>query len=185
MLRFKKHDKGDDRESSRPEDKDRRDRRRDDDSYRRPRNSSRSPSPRRRRSRERRSRSRSPDRRDRRHRSRSPRDRDRRSGRRDDKPKSERSEKKSTTAGDKPKAQALRVSGRMIEIECNDRLGKKIRVKASPKDTVGDFKKLVAAQIGTEAKKIILKKWYKEFKDHITLDDYEIHDGMNIELYYR
>jgi ubiquitin-like protein 5 len=41
----------------------------------------------------------------------------------------------------------------------------------SPKDTVGDFKKLVAAQIGTESKKIILKKWYKEFKDHITLDD--------------
>lgn len=187
MLRFKKHDKGDDRES-RSEDKDRRDRRRDDESYRRPRHSSRSPSPpRRRRSRDRRSRSRSPDRRDRRHRSRSPRDRDRRSGRRDDKPKSERSEKKSTTAGDKPKAQAqaLRASGRMIEIECNDRLGKKIRVKASPKDTVGDFKKLVAAQIGTESKKIILKKWYKEFKDHITLDDYEIHDGMNIELYYR
>lgn len=25
---------------------------------------------------------------------------------------------------------------------------------------------------------------YNVFKDHITLDDYEIHDGMNIELYY-
>ncbi|KAI8583414.1 hypothetical protein K450DRAFT_169735 [Umbelopsis ramanniana AG] len=73
----------------------------------------------------------------------------------------------------------------MVEIECNDRLGKKIRVKASPRDTIGDFKKLVAAQIGTEARKIVLKKWYKEFKDHITLDDYELHDGMNVELYYR
>ncbi|GAB5589395.1 ubiquitin-like modifier hub1 [Umbelopsis nana] len=100
----------------------------------------------------------------------------------------ERPEKKSTpttTAGDKSKAQALKVTGRMIEIECNDRLGKKIRVKASPKDTIGDFKKLVAAQVGTEARKIVLKKWYKEFRDHITLDDYELHDGMNIELYYR
>ena len=25
---------------------------------------------------------------------------------------------------------------------------------------------------------------YNVYKDHITLDDYEIHDGMNIELYY-
>lgn len=56
-------------------------------------------------------------------------------------------------------------------MEVNDRLGKKARVKCSPKDTVGDFKKLVAAQIGTDPHKIILKKWYKEYKDHITLDD--------------
>ena len=59
----------------------------------------------------------------------------------------------------------------MVEIEVNDRLGKKVRVKCSPQDTIGDFKKLVAAQIGTDPKKIVLKKWYKEFKDHITLDD--------------
>jgi ubiquitin-like protein 5 len=59
----------------------------------------------------------------------------------------------------------------LIEIEINDRLGKKVRVKCSPKDTIGDFKKLAAAQIGTDPKKIVLKKWYKEFKDHITLDD--------------
>ena len=26
---------------------------------------------------------------------------------------------------------------------------------------------------------------YTIFKDHITLRDYEIHDGMNIELYYQ
>ncbi|CAO3651341.1 unnamed protein product [Mucor hiemalis] len=73
----------------------------------------------------------------------------------------------------------------LIELEVNDRLGKKVRVKCAPNDLVGDFKKLVAAQIGTEPSKIVLKKWYKEFKDHITLADYELHDGMNIELYYR
>ncbi|KAI9313412.1 ubiquitin-related domain-containing protein [Dichotomocladium elegans] len=73
----------------------------------------------------------------------------------------------------------------LIEVEVNDRLGKKARVKCSPKDTVGDFKKLVAAQIGTDPHKIVLKKWYKEFKDHITLEDYEIHNGINLELYYR
>ncbi|KAF8070398.1 ubiquitin-related domain-containing protein [Lyophyllum atratum] len=73
----------------------------------------------------------------------------------------------------------------MIEVIANDRLGSKVKVKCSPKDTVGDLKKLIAAQTGTESRKIVLKKWYKEFKDHITLDDYEIHDGMSLEMYYR
>ncbi|XP_063787633.1 ubiquitin-like protein 5 isoform X1 [Pseudophryne corroboree] len=26
---------------------------------------------------------------------------------------------------------------------------------------------------------------YTIFKDHVTLSDYEIHDGMNLELYYQ
>ncbi|KAG5438749.1 hypothetical protein PCANB_002469 [Pneumocystis canis] len=63
----------------------------------------------------------------------------------------------------------------MIEIICNDRLGKKIRVKCNEDDTVGDLKKLIAAQTGTNWQKIVLKKWYNTFKDHITLSDYEIH----------
>ena len=33
--------------------------------------------------------------------------------------------------------------------------------------------------------KIVLKKWYTIFKDHIQLQDYEIHDGMKLELYYQ
>ncbi|VVT57600.1 uncharacterized protein SAPINGB_P005776 [Magnusiomyces paraingens] len=72
----------------------------------------------------------------------------------------------------------------MIEIVCNDRVGRKVRVKALPDDTIGDFKKLLAAQIGTDPTKIILKKGYTVYKDHITLADYEIHNGMNLELYY-
>jgi len=54
-----------------------------------------------------------------------------------------------------------------------------------PLDTIGDLKKMVAAQTGTRADKIVLKKWYTIFKDHIQLVDYEIHDGMNLELYYQ
>ena len=73
----------------------------------------------------------------------------------------------------------------MIEVTCNDRLGKKIRVKCNPDDTVGDLKKMVSAQTGTRPDKIVLKKWYTIFKDHIQLQDYEIHDGMNLELYYQ
>ncbi|KAH9815203.1 ubiquitin-like protein [Melampsora americana] len=63
----------------------------------------------------------------------------------------------------------------MIEVIVNDRLG--------TKDTVGEFKVLVAAQTGTNpSKMMIFCNRYKEFKDHITLADYEIHDGMSIEL---
>jgi len=71
----------------------------------------------------------------------------------------------------------------LIEVIANDRLGRKVRVKCSSQDTVGDLKKLIAAQTGTDWKKIQLKKWYSTFKDHITLEDYEIHDGMSLEMY--
>ena len=37
----------------------------------------------------------------------------------------------------------------MIEVILNDRLGRKIRVKCNPTDTIGDIKKLVAAKTGT------------------------------------
>ncbi|KAJ1926266.1 ubiquitin-like modifier hub1 [Linderina macrospora] len=72
----------------------------------------------------------------------------------------------------------------MIEIVCNDRLGKKVRVKCNPDDKIGDVKKLIAAMTGTRPEKITLKRWNSVFKDNITLDDYEVHDGTNIELYY-
>jgi len=88
----------------------------------------------------------------------------------------------------------------MIEVICNDRLGKKVRVKCNEDDTVGDLKKLIAAQVGTRPEKIRycynifkmtsylhrnrIQKWYTIYKDHITLQDYEIHDGMGLELYY-
>lgn len=57
----------------------------------------------------------------------------------------------------------------MIEITCNDRCGKKVRVKCkyefnlitySPDDTIGDLKLLIAAQTGTAPEKLVLKKWY-------------------------
>ena len=82
----------------------------------------------------------------------------------------------------------------MIEVVLNDRLGRKIRVKCNPSDTIGDLKKLVAAQtgnvfeclfmVGTRPEKIRIQKWYITYKDHITLADYEINDGMGLELYY-
>lgn len=72
----------------------------------------------------------------------------------------------------------------MIEVSVNDRLGKNVKVKCLPSDTVGDFKKILSLQIGTDWEKIVLKKGNQTYKNHITLDDYEIGNGFNFELYY-
>ncbi|CAH01428.1 ubiquitin-like protein HUB1 [Kluyveromyces lactis] len=73
----------------------------------------------------------------------------------------------------------------MIEVLVNDRLGKKVNVKCLSEDTVGDFKKVLSVQLGTaSASKIVLQKGGSVLKDHITLEDYEVHDGTNLELYY-
>uniref|UniRef100_A0A8C6W535 Ubiquitin-like protein 5 n=1 Tax=Nannospalax galili TaxID=1026970 RepID=A0A8C6W535_NANGA len=50
----------------------------------------------------------------------------------------------------------------MIEVVCNDRLGKKVRVKCNTDDTIGDLKKLIAAQTGTRWNKIVLKKCFSQ-----------------------
>uniref|UniRef100_A0A0D9YV97 Ubiquitin-like domain-containing protein n=1 Tax=Oryza glumipatula TaxID=40148 RepID=A0A0D9YV97_9ORYZ len=84
----------------------------------------------------------------------------------------------------KRKKKKKKKGAEMIEVVLNDRLGKKVRVKCNEDDTIGDLKKLVAAQTGTRAEKIRIQKWYNIYKDHITLADYEIHDGMGLELYY-
>ena len=65
---------------------------------------------------------------------------------------------------------------KMLEITCNDRLGKKVRVKCNPDDTIGDLKKLIAAQTGTKYDKIVLKKWYTIYKDNIRLSDCKFHE---------
>eukprot|EP01080_Neovahlkampfia_damariscottae_P011641 gene11641-4882_t len=72
----------------------------------------------------------------------------------------------------------------MIEVILNDRVGKKVRVKCNESDTVGELKILVAAQIGTRPEKIRIQKYNTIYKDHITLEDYEIKDGMGLEMYY-
>nr|ODO01222.1 ubiquitin-like protein 5 [Cryptococcus depauperatus CBS 7855] len=128
------------------------------------------------------------------------RDRDRRE--RDDKkdrddrdvrqpPRGPKAEVDTSAPPPRPAAVPSAASLRLIEVIANDRLGRKgkscftspIRVKCLPTDTVGDLKRLIAAQIGTSAQKIQLKKWYTAFKDHVTLQDYEINDGMSLEMY--
>jgi ubiquitin-like protein 5 len=72
----------------------------------------------------------------------------------------------------------------MIEVICNDRMGRKVRVKCCPNDSIGDLKLLISAHTGTRPERIRLQKANIIYKDHITLADYEIHNGMSIEMYY-
>jgi ubiquitin-like protein 5 len=53
---------------------------------------------------------------------------------------------------------------RMIEVILDDRLGKKVRVKCNEDDTIGDLKKLAAAQLGTRPEKLKIQKWYTVYK---------------------
>ncbi|XP_043836562.1 ubiquitin-like protein 5 [Dromiciops gliroides] len=73
----------------------------------------------------------------------------------------------------------------MVQVLCNNWLGKKVYVKCNTDNLMRDLKKLSVSQTGTCWNKIILKKCYTIFKDHMILWDYEIHDGMNLELYYQ
>ena len=84
----------------------------------------------------------------------------------------------------KPQEKMTSADPKMIEVVVNDRLGKKVRVKCCPDDTIGDLKKLLAAHTGTRPEKLRIQKSYNVYKDHITLKDYEINHGMGLELYY-
>ena len=76
------------------------------------------------------------------------------------------------------------IENRMMEVVVNDRLGQKVRVKCMPDDTIFNLKQLISAHTGVRAEKIRLQKQHQIFKDHITLEDYEIKEGMMLEMYY-
>lgn len=40
----------------------------------------------------------------------------------------------------------------------------KVRVKCNEDDTIGDLKKLIAAQVGTRPEKLRIQKWYTVYK---------------------
>ena len=70
----------------------------------------------------------------------------------------------------------------MIEVILDDRLGKKVHVKCNEDDTIGDLKKLAAGMLGTSWDKLKIQRYYTVYKDHITLEDYEIHNGQSLDL---
>ena len=58
-----------------------------------------------------------------------------------------------------------------IEVTLNDRLGGKTTVKCNRNDSIGDLKKLGAAQLGVRPEKLRFVRANNILKDHISLDD--------------
>jgi hypothetical protein len=71
----------------------------------------------------------------------------------------------------------------MIIVTVNDRLGTKAQIPAFPSDTIGQFKVMVAMKVGREPHEILLKRQgERPFKDHISLGDYGISNGVQLDL---
>ncbi len=79
--------------------------------------------------------------------------------------KDKKEKKRAKTEAEAPAVVAAApTAAKMIEIVCNDRLGNKVRIKCKADDTIGNVKKIIAAQSGHRADKIRLQKWYTVFK---------------------
>lgn len=100
-------------------------------------------------------------------------------------PKKEKKEKaSSSSAAAAPAAPAVAADGEeMIIVHVNDRLGTKAAIPCFASDNVGAFKVMVAARIGREPHEILLKRQgERPFKDHITLGDYGVSNGVQLDL---
>lgn len=71
----------------------------------------------------------------------------------------------------------------MIIVNINDRLGTKSAIPCLLSDTIGQLKLMVAARIGREAGQIMLKRQgERPFKDQLSLEDYGISNGVQLDL---
>ncbi|KAI1296326.1 ubiquitin-related domain-containing protein [Xylaria venustula] len=101
---------------------------------------------------------------------------------------SKKSKKKSAeTDTSKPPARApaapVASGEEMIIVHVNDRLGTKAAIPCFASDRIKEFKIMVAARIGREPHEILLKRQgQRPFKDILTLADYEISNGVQLDL---
>ena len=71
----------------------------------------------------------------------------------------------------------------MIEVVCNDRLGKKVRVKCNSDDTIGDLKALVEAAAGiARAHQRLTFKHAPLAIDERSLVSHGVRDGATLHL---
>ena len=71
----------------------------------------------------------------------------------------------------------------IIVVHVNDRLGTKAAIPCLASDTIKLFKHQVAAMIGRQPHEILLKRQSERpFKDQLTLEDYGISNGVQIDL---
>ncbi|KAF8863981.1 ubiquitin-like protein, partial [Acephala macrosclerotiorum] len=73
--------------------------------------------------------------------------------------------------------------GPMIIVHVNDRLGTKAAIPCLASDPIKLFKAQVAARIGRKPHEILLKRQgERPFKDQLTLEDYGVGNGVQIDL---
>ncbi|PGH10891.1 hypothetical protein AJ80_07334 [Polytolypa hystricis UAMH7299] len=71
----------------------------------------------------------------------------------------------------------------MIIVHINDRLGTKAAIPCLASDPIRLFKAQVAARIGREPHEILLKRQgERPFKDQLTLEDYGVSNGVQLDL---
>ncbi|KAI1809212.1 ubiquitin-related domain-containing protein [Poronia punctata] len=95
--------------------------------------------------------------------------------------------KPSDTDTSKPPTRALAAPAtggeEMIIVHVNDRLGTKAAIPCFASDYIKDFKIMVAARIGREPHEILLRRQgQRPFKDMLKLEDYEISNGVQLDL---
>ncbi|KAK3071631.1 hypothetical protein LTR53_008273 [Teratosphaeriaceae sp. CCFEE 6253] len=74
-------------------------------------------------------------------------------------------------------------TGPMIIVHINDRLGTKAAIPCLASDSVKAFKAIVAAHIGRQPHEILLKRQgERPFKDQLTLEDYGVSSGVQLDL---
>lgn len=101
---------------------------------------------------------------------------------RNDKPAG-RLDSSNTSSQPPARAAAAVQSQTYIIVTVNDRLGTKASIPCLPSDSVGDFKKMVAAHIGRQPHEIMLKRQgERPFKDILSLEDYGVSSGVQLDL---
>ncbi|OKL63168.1 hypothetical protein UA08_01546 [Talaromyces atroroseus] len=81
------------------------------------------------------------------------------------------------------KAPVVTPGEEMIIVHVNDRLGTKAAIPCLASDPIKLFKAQVAARIGREPHEILLKRQgERPFKDQLTLQDYGVSNGVQIDL---
>ncbi|KAI5208392.1 hypothetical protein AUEXF2481DRAFT_30725 [Aureobasidium subglaciale EXF-2481] len=102
---------------------------------------------------------------------------ERKEKKKEDKPKEKEKEKKPKVVAAPSRAEP------MIIVNVNDRLGTKAAIPCLGSDPVKAFKAMVAARIGRQPHEIMLKRQgERPFKDHLTLDDYGVSNGVQLDL---
>jgi hypothetical protein len=95
---------------------------------------------------------------------------------------SEHKEKKEKK--DKKPTQPAAPAEPMIIVNVNDRLGTKAAIPCLASDPIKLFKAQVAARVGREPHEILLKRQgERPFKDQLTLADYGVSNGVQLDLY--